>query len=175
MGILTEDENLIDAALSEVLGLPVDQRQELDVHRDVDYLVVQHQLSKVCCVLFPFGLNLNCFQERSGDAMAVAQREVFLEPGKSEPRIRLANLMIQSKRPRAALSLLSEAVSTSIGDDPASAVVALRLHSVALCSPDAPTQNLQEGLREIQRAVMLRPFNLKSWQTLGYIRSCMGQ
>lgn len=47
MGILTEDENLIDAALSEVLSLSVDQRQELDIHRDVDYLVVQHHLSKV--------------------------------------------------------------------------------------------------------------------------------
>lgn len=57
MGILTEDENLVDAALSEVLGLPVDQRQELDDHREVDYLVVQHRLSQVRCL--PFRPNLS--------------------------------------------------------------------------------------------------------------------
>lgn len=48
MGILTGDENLIDAALSEVLGLPIDQRHELDANREVDYLLVQHHLSQVC-------------------------------------------------------------------------------------------------------------------------------
>jgi superkiller protein 3 len=61
MGILTGDENLIDAALSEVVVLPIDQRQELDANREVDYLLVQHQLSQVrlivrvptsCCVDF---------------------------------------------------------------------------------------------------------------------------
>jgi superkiller protein 3 len=61
MGILTEDENLIDAALSEVLGLSVDQRQELDIDRDVDYLVVQHHLSKARCVLSPLSARLELF------------------------------------------------------------------------------------------------------------------
>ncbi|KAG1721849.1 hypothetical protein EDB19DRAFT_1959977 [Suillus lakei] len=41
MGILTEDDGLVDAALSEILSLPVEQRHELDPRRDVMYLLVQ--------------------------------------------------------------------------------------------------------------------------------------
>ena len=48
MGILTGDANLIDATLSEVLSLPVERRQELDTHGEVDYLLVQYHLSLVC-------------------------------------------------------------------------------------------------------------------------------
>ncbi len=47
MGILTGDETLIDAALSEVRGLTIDQRQELGVNKEVDFLLVQHYLSQV--------------------------------------------------------------------------------------------------------------------------------
>ena len=47
MGILSDDENLIDAALSELLDMPAEQRQELDPSNDVDYLLVHHNLGKV--------------------------------------------------------------------------------------------------------------------------------
>lgn len=47
MGILTSDEALVDAALSEILALAPMKRRELDPMRDVDYLLVQHQLEKV--------------------------------------------------------------------------------------------------------------------------------
>lgn len=47
MGILTEDESLVDAALSEIQSLPIERRQELDPRRDVTYLLVQHHLSQV--------------------------------------------------------------------------------------------------------------------------------
>jgi len=47
MGILTGDANLVDAALSEVMNLPLDRRQELDTYREVDYLLVHHHLSLV--------------------------------------------------------------------------------------------------------------------------------
>jgi hypothetical protein len=47
MGILTEDDGLVDAALSEILSLPIEQRHELDPRRDVTYLLVQHYLGLV--------------------------------------------------------------------------------------------------------------------------------
>lgn len=47
MGILTEDEGLVDAALSEIQSLSIERRQELDPRRDVTYLLVQHHLSQV--------------------------------------------------------------------------------------------------------------------------------
>ncbi|KAJ3567050.1 hypothetical protein NP233_g6613 [Leucocoprinus birnbaumii] len=155
MGILTGDESLIDAALSEVLGLPLDQRQELDTNREVDYLQVQHHLSL----------------GQIDDAISVAQKEVLSEPGKPELRIQLATLMLQKGERKSALALLSDAI-TSEDDDLASTSAALTLHSVALCAPEAPAEDKSMGLREIQKAIMLRPSHVKSWQALAYIRSC---
>lgn len=54
MGILTEDDGLIDAALSEILSLPLDKRHERDPERDVDYLLTQHSLAQVCSILAPY-------------------------------------------------------------------------------------------------------------------------
>ena len=47
MGILTDDDSLVDAALSELLSLPMDQRHERDPERDITYLLVQHHLGQV--------------------------------------------------------------------------------------------------------------------------------
>jgi superkiller protein 3 len=47
MGILTDDEGLVDAALSEILALPLEKRRELDPARDVDYLLKQNYLGQV--------------------------------------------------------------------------------------------------------------------------------
>ena len=47
MGILTDDTSLIDAALSEMLALPLDQRYARDPQRDVTYLLIQNYLGQV--------------------------------------------------------------------------------------------------------------------------------
>ena len=47
MGILTKDDGLVDAALSEILALPIEQKLRLDPQRHVDYLLIQHHLSQV--------------------------------------------------------------------------------------------------------------------------------
>ncbi len=47
MGILTDDDSLIDAALSELLSLPLDRRYERDPQRNVTYLLAQHHLGQV--------------------------------------------------------------------------------------------------------------------------------
>lgn len=47
MGILSDDDALVDAALSEILALPVERRHQLDPMRDITYLLVHHQLNQV--------------------------------------------------------------------------------------------------------------------------------
>jgi hypothetical protein len=47
MGILTDDDGLVDAALSEMLSLPLDQRAAMDPHHDVNGLLVKHHLGQV--------------------------------------------------------------------------------------------------------------------------------
>lgn len=47
MGILTDDDGLVDAALSEILALPPDSRQERDPEGNVAYLLIQHHLGQV--------------------------------------------------------------------------------------------------------------------------------
>lgn len=110
---------------------------------------------------------------RISDALSVAQKEVFSEPGKPEPRIQLATLLIRKGERRSAFALLADTSSSDNKDDLPSMSAALTLHSVALCSPDASGQDKATSLRQIQRAIMLRPSNMKSWQALGYIRSCI--
>ena len=47
MGILTEDDSLVDAALSEILSLPLDKRRDLDPGGEVSYLLAQNHLGQV--------------------------------------------------------------------------------------------------------------------------------
>ena len=48
MGLLTSDESLIDAALSEILALPIEERHLRDPERNVEDLLVNHHLAEVC-------------------------------------------------------------------------------------------------------------------------------
>jgi superkiller protein 3 len=79
--------------------------------------------------------------------------------------------MIQKGERKSALALLSDTITTDNKDDLSSISAALTLHSVALCT-EGSAQDKAKGLQEIQRAIMLRPSIKKSWQALGYIRSC---
>ena len=47
MGILTDDDGLIDAALSELKSLPLDLRHRRDPRRDYSYILKQHHLGQV--------------------------------------------------------------------------------------------------------------------------------
>jgi hypothetical protein len=50
MGILTRDDNLVDATLSEILALPIEHKHSVDPQRKVDYLLMQHYLAQVNCL-----------------------------------------------------------------------------------------------------------------------------
>lgn len=54
MGILTDDDGLIDAALSELKSLPLDLRHRRDPQRDYSYILKQHHLGQVSDPLIPY-------------------------------------------------------------------------------------------------------------------------
>ena len=47
MGILTDDDGLIDAALSELKSLYLDLRHRRDPRRNFSYILMQHHLGQV--------------------------------------------------------------------------------------------------------------------------------
>ena len=55
MGLLTDDEALIDAALSEILALPLEERHSRDPERDIENLLMNHYIAEVV----PNTLHLN--------------------------------------------------------------------------------------------------------------------
>ncbi|KAF8070280.1 TPR-like protein [Lyophyllum atratum] len=149
MGVLTDDESLVDAALSEILALPLEKRHELDPDRNVDYLLTQYHLGQ-------------------GDvkkAVTVAQSAVWAEPSRSEARTALATLMLQQNQFDSALAVLSGSDDASIDNLPAS----LNIQAVAHSHSDRAV-----ALREVQRAVMLSPSNMRCWQALALVRSQTG-
>jgi superkiller protein 3 len=143
MGILTEDDGLVDAALSEILSLPVEQRQELDPRRDVTYLLVQHYL----------GL---------GDydrATKIAQKALHVEPSNLQMRREVASLLLQQGEREAASAILaSVAPNQNITEEKTT------LAFSALAQPI-------QSQRSAQKAIMLEPGQLRNWQTLAYVRA----
>ena len=47
MGFISNDETLVDAALSELLDMPTEKRQQLDPADDVNYLLAQQSFLQV--------------------------------------------------------------------------------------------------------------------------------
>ncbi|KAG2113725.1 superkiller protein 3 [Suillus discolor] len=143
MGILTEDDGLVDAALSEILSLPVEQRLELDPRRDVTYLLVQHYL----------GLG------DSDKAIKIAQKALHVEPSNLQIRREVASLLLmQGERDAASAILASVALNQNIAE----AKTTLALSALA--------QSIQSQ-RSAQKAIMLEPGQLRNWQTLAYVRA----
>lgn len=111
--------------------------------------------------------------------MSVAQRAVYAEPSNLEQRNRLATLIVRDGRNKEGYALLADTASSKVGNIQA-VTDALHIQSVALASQATLTTansvkeaSLGEALRKAQRAILLRPWRLKGWQTLGYVRSRM--
>ncbi|KAA1474268.1 superkiller protein 3 [Dentipellis sp. KUC8613] len=151
MGILTEDDSLIDAALSELLSLPLDRRYERDPQRNVTYLLAQHHLGQ-------------------GD-VAGAQREIqkaiYAEPSRREERSSLARLSLQSGQPAKATALLS-----GFEGDVANAQASMALHALSKAMrPDGDAEDAWNAERMAQKAIMLAPWDKKNWEILASVRS----
>ena len=123
-------------------------------------------------------------------AVSVAQRAVYAEPSNLKQRNRLATLIVRDGGNKDGCALLADSEGTlssasstliDVGDIQA-LVDALHIQSAALTSQAMLTTAIAEetsaallgrALRKAQRAIFLRPWELKGWQTLAYVRSRM--
>ncbi|KAI0063698.1 superkiller protein 3 SKI3 [Artomyces pyxidatus] len=148
MGILTDDDSLVDAAVSEILALPPDKRRARDSQRDVAYLLTQHHLA----------------QGDVGEARSHAQKAVFAEPARADGRRALAVLALQSGETAAARAVLAGAGS---GADVEEARKTAGLRAIA----EAEGGEGDEARRLAQKAVLLEPWNARNWEVLAYATS----
>ncbi|KZT68315.1 TPR-like protein [Daedalea quercina L-15889] len=154
MGILTGDESLVDAALSEILSLPLDQRLSRDPDGDVTYLLIQHHLAM-------FG------QGDVTQALSVAQKAVLAEPSQPEMRRTLAGLNVQQGDGKSALAVLA-GTSGSRENNLDNARRSLHLEAITHSIAEPNAKRAAEGRKLAQKAVMLAPWNMRNWQALAF-------
>ncbi|GBE81379.1 Superkiller protein [Sparassis crispa] len=155
MGILTDDDSLVDAALSEILAQPLDRRLQRDPDRDITYLLIEHHLG----------------QGDSTQALSVAQKAAYAEPSRPEIRRQLASLTLQQGESGAALAVIAGS-SAARDDNLAQLRESLALHAVALSLSGHQDPGVNSEARKLaQKAIMLGPWDLHNWRALGYVES----
>ncbi|KIJ39435.1 hypothetical protein M422DRAFT_32689 [Sphaerobolus stellatus SS14] len=145
IGILESDDSLVDAALSEIQGLTLDKRAELDPGRIVTRLLIQNHLAR----------------GRAKEALSEAQRAVYREPVDDTSRKALTSLLLQQGHAGAAGAIIEgnrNAPRETLD-------VSLRLSAIATCerNPDIATQ-------QAQKSVLLAPWKSDNWKALVYVR-----
>ena len=174
MGILTDDDSLIDAALSELISLPLDLRHRRDPQRDFSYILMQHHLGQVR------NFDLHSIVKTTGDdddvhfdpqgnltaALSQAQMAVHAEPAREDSRRTLATLLLQCGDPAVARPVIAQVRDNDVGELRKS--IGLRAVATAL-SEDKQSQ--REAWSLAQKGVMLAPWDRRSWKILSYMRS----
>jgi superkiller protein 3 len=176
MGILTDDDGLIDAALSELKSLPLDLRHRRDPRRDYSYILKQHHLGQVSDLARPVPFRFRRLllhiapapQGKLTAALSEAQKAVHVEPAREDARRTLATLLLQCSEPAAAAGALvsSQRGEGDIGELRES--IGLRAVAKALSRDKG---NLNEAWSMAQKGVMLAPWDRRSWEVLAYLRS----
>ncbi|KAK7692825.1 hypothetical protein QCA50_004460 [Cerrena zonata] len=151
MGILTDDDGLIDAALSEILALTPDSRQERDPEGNVAYLMIQHHLG----------------QGDVRQALSVAQAALVAQPWNPKARRQLASLLLRQSDGKSAQGILESSYSTG-GNDLHEARDIFGLLAIA-DSGDA--KDHAEANRLGQKSVILTPGRMFNWQSLAVVCS----
>jgi superkiller protein 3 len=140
---------LVDAALSEILSMPLDQRQLLDPVRQVDHILAQHHLS----------------QGRANEALKIFQEAVRTNDVLGTARRDLSRFLIQQGNDSA---VKSSGVTGHDDNDRKRLSLSLRTASVAKAkstSIDVPVQ------KDAERALVLEPWNMDNRLALAYVRS----
>ena len=154
MGILTDDDGLIDAALSELKSLPLDLSHRRDPQRDFSYILKQHHLGQVSKRLpshvAPFHANLDS-QSKLTAALSEAQKAVHVEPAREDARRTLATFLLQCGEPTAARAVISQGGENS---DIADLLASIGLRAVATALSD-DEEGLKEAWSMAQKGVML--------------------
>ena len=117
-------------------------------------------------------------------AISVAQHSVYADPSSLRPRNQLASLNVQQGQNNKAFALLANAASRSeIDAEAVTTALSIRAMAQAASSPLLGTEQdtnthaenglLHDALRSAQRAIMMRPSEIKGWQALEFVRSRM--
>jgi superkiller protein 3 len=174
MGILTDDDSLIDAALSELISLPLDLRHRRDPQRDFSYILMQHHLGQVRhfdlhSIVKMTGDDNNVHFDPQGNltaALSQAQMAVHAEPAREDSRRTLATLLLQCGEPAIARPVISQGCDTDIGELRKS--IGLRTVAMALFEDK---QSVGEAWSLVQKGLMLAPWDQRSWKILAYMRN----
>ncbi|EFI28195.1 superkiller protein 3 SKI3 [Coprinopsis cinerea okayama7 len=156
MGILSSDEGLVDAAVSEIVALPPDERIQLDSERNVDHLLIQYHLSR----------------GELTQALKLAEKSLFCRPADQGRRNTLASLLLKADSPERALALLRQSEhSGGPSDEDGNLKLSLRPQSLAVKAlAHARVNAIDEALRCAQKAIMLRPGGVTGWKVLAQVR-----
>ncbi|KAI0305418.1 TPR-like protein [Multifurca ochricompacta] len=150
MGILTGDDSLIDAALSELISLPIDLRHKRDPRRDSSYILKQHYLG----------------QGNFTAALSETQKAVHAEPIREDARRALVTLLLQHGEPAVARGVIAQGRDGDIADLRES--IGLRAVAKALSEDE---ESLREAWSMAHKGIMLAPWSRKSWAVLAYVKS----
>jgi superkiller protein 3 len=99
-------------------------------------------------------------------ALSVAQGALYAEPSRSEIRSGLAALILQNGECHSSLSVLSGAPPVN---DLRALPKILTLRAIAFAM-DRSNHKADITHREIQKAIMLSPSNIRLWRALAYVR-----
>lgn len=145
---LLEDEALLDAALSEIISMPPQERRRLDRLHKVDALLLRHHL----------------IRGSLAEAIELTRQTVGLDPQNHDSRLQLCNLLLRNSDPSAAL----EALGTDSDNIPI-ASAQLRLKSLANLTIEST--DISKHTLMTQEAIFLVPWEDKNWLGLAYARA----
>ena len=188
LAILSQDDELLTAALTEVTALSQDKRGQLDPENDIDRLLVAHHLLQVRVPFHPVQKEITLThserhaQNEADEAVSILTQALHRQPYSTTIRKQLATLLLQTQQPKAALALLSDARQNTSGSEVEEDAESLRLRSVALSRLD-PAEILQDTAAEegeqtrmesswqiATRAVHLAPWEVSNWRMLAASR-----
>ncbi|EJD03262.1 TPR-like protein [Fomitiporia mediterranea MF3/22] len=155
MGLLTGDEALIDAALSEILSLPLDERHRRDPGRDIENLLTNHYLA----------------EGNIQKAQSVVQGTVHAEPSHLGSRKELAIFSISQGRSGIAQALLTSLLNSSDLYNVEGAHEAVRLLAISSIISGIKSPAKAESQKVAQKAIMLAPWDAKNWLSLAYVKN----
>lgn len=162
---------MVDAAVSEIISLPPDERMTLDHDGNVDYLLIQYHLSQVRCI----SQLLTCvslttqLQGNLTSATTTAQKSLFFEPANIVKSNTLGGLLLKMRYPEGTLALLSGHENAL---QSGSTTLILSAVSHLLLGTEEGKKN---ALKAAQRAVMVSPGKAICWQVLACVRKAVSE
>lgn len=173
-GMLNLDDDLLDAALSEIRAMPIDEQRTLDPEGTVDHLLTHHHLGQVSRI-FADDERVHAKDSLQGlakDAATLMEASVHAAPMAFRPRLRLARLLIQQGHSEQARAVLAGLLQTEGQADRSHMAETLSLAALALAQSASKSGGSDRtALREAQRAVFLDPSSRQARKILQFCRT----